>query len=66
MGMRVTGLFWSNWLWLLLALMFIPLLFLALRKNSLQREMTLAQRETFSERLTAPVDEQGGRGRGTL
>ena len=60
------GLFWSNWLWLLLALIFIPLLFLVLRKTSLQREMTLAQRETFSERLKALVDEQGGRGRGTL
>ena len=60
------GLFWSNWLWLLLALIFVPLLFLALRKTSLQREMTMAQRETFSERLKALVDEQGGRGRGTL
>ena len=60
------GLFWSNWLWLVLAFIFIPLLVLVLRKTSLQREMTLAQRETFSERLKSLVDEQGGGGRGTL
>jgi flagellar M-ring protein FliF len=59
-------LFAGKWIWLFLALIFIPLLYFAMRKLTQQREMTLGQREAFSDRLRALVDEQGSRSRGTL
>jgi flagellar M-ring protein FliF len=56
----------GNWMWLLLALISIPLLYFTMRKLTQQREMTLTQREAFSDRLRVLVDEQGSRSRGTL
>lgn len=58
--------YFTSWMWLLLGFLLVPVLFFVVRKLTSQRDMTLTQREAFSDRLRALVDEQGSRERGTL